>query len=377
MKNLNRAFLILVLLVQSLFYGQSVDSLNGQVKKISEKVIFLTEVENPQFMYYDDYGHYGFRGPETTKAVFKNYWFHRESCYYINYERYFDSTGNIIKDIWFNKRDSIIGTYSYNYDDQGRLKLESKISKSGTIYQTKYFFAKGNIVNIIDEVSDNDNLFSYKHQKLDDNGNILFERRIDNRGWLREYIFDYNSHGDLNYRIYKGGLNWDKFKALVADTKPKDSNTYYYKDIVNKYDSENRLTKNQKFTHYYVEDKFELELQQEIEMKYKDEHIIERKITHRVGKPFYELYEYDNKGRMIAEYCCAKDKTEAKRIKKYSYIDDYINSLHFIEFKGDEKNEYTIKFSYKFDSEGNWIEILKTVDDVELYKWLREIEYYD
>jgi hypothetical protein len=40
------------------------DSLYGNVKRIREKVIFLTEIENLQLLYYDDYGHSGFMGPE-------------------------------------------------------------------------------------------------------------------------------------------------------------------------------------------------------------------------------------------------------------------------------------------------------------------------
>ena len=36
------------------------DTLYGKVKEIREKVIFLTEIENPQLLYYDDYGHSGF-----------------------------------------------------------------------------------------------------------------------------------------------------------------------------------------------------------------------------------------------------------------------------------------------------------------------------
>ena len=35
------------------------DSLYGNVKRLSEKVIFLTKKENPQLIYYQDYGHSG------------------------------------------------------------------------------------------------------------------------------------------------------------------------------------------------------------------------------------------------------------------------------------------------------------------------------
>ncbi|HEX7868569.1 MAG TPA: hypothetical protein VF455_00505, partial [Chryseobacterium sp.] len=51
------------------------DSLRGNVKRIREKVIFLTEIENPQLLYYDDYGHSGFNGSEATISRFRDTWF--------------------------------------------------------------------------------------------------------------------------------------------------------------------------------------------------------------------------------------------------------------------------------------------------------------
>ena len=91
-------------------YPQKVNTLFGSVKIIRENVIFLTEVENPQLLYYDDYGHYRFRGPETTQAVFTDYWYNRESCYFINYERYFDELGNVVKELWFTKGDTLMNS---------------------------------------------------------------------------------------------------------------------------------------------------------------------------------------------------------------------------------------------------------------------------
>ena len=80
------------------------DTIFGNVKEIREKVIFLTEVENPQLLYYDDYGHSGFMGPESTISRFKDTWYTSNLSYYINYERNFDTKGNIISDKWFGKK---------------------------------------------------------------------------------------------------------------------------------------------------------------------------------------------------------------------------------------------------------------------------------
>lgn len=38
------------------------DTIFGKIKRVREKVVFLTEKENHQLFYYDDYGHSGFMG---------------------------------------------------------------------------------------------------------------------------------------------------------------------------------------------------------------------------------------------------------------------------------------------------------------------------
>jgi hypothetical protein len=65
-------------------------------------------------------------------------------------------------------------------------------------------------------------------------------------------------------------------------------------------------------------------------------------------------------------------------IQKYTYKNDKIAKLNYKEesFEPQKMVNYNIFYSYKYDNNKNWIEILKTVDGVALYKWVREIEYY-
>ena len=111
----------LFVIISCTVFSQSTDTIYGKPKRIREKVVFLTGQQNPQMLYYDDYGHCGFRGPEITIAQFKNVWFSTEFCYYLNYERHFDKQGKISKDVWYSKGDTLLRSYRYSYNQEGKL----------------------------------------------------------------------------------------------------------------------------------------------------------------------------------------------------------------------------------------------------------------
>ena len=81
---MNKANLILSVsfLLLSFSYGQQKDTIYGKVKSIREKVIFLTERDNPKLNEIDnDYGHSGFIGPESRISQFKDIWYSTNFCY--------------------------------------------------------------------------------------------------------------------------------------------------------------------------------------------------------------------------------------------------------------------------------------------------------
>lgn len=108
------------------------------------------------------------------------------------------------------------------------------------------------------------------------------------------------------------------------------------------------------------------------EYKYKDDQLIRKKTTYRTGMESFDHYVYDESGRISERYCCEENISKAMIIEKYKYLN---NEICETEYTGENKR-YLISFKYKYDENMNWIEIIKNVDGKDLYKWIREIEYY-
>lgn len=182
------------------------DTLHGQAKRIREKVIFLTDIENPQLLYNSDYGHLGFQGAEYTKKHFRNIWFSKDWCYYINYERLFDKQGNIIKDTWFSKSDSVFRQFRNVYNDNNQLIKTIDSSYFRKIVTTYAYSNAGDI-----------NIRRYYGKKFIDiykkmiNGKISVEKEFYPFG-VNEYQYFYNDREQLKYRLFKNPQSWKHFE---------------------------------------------------------------------------------------------------------------------------------------------------------------------
>ena len=68
------------------------------------------------------------------------------------------------------------------------------------------------------------------------------------------------------------------------------------------------------------------------------------------------------------------------RIKfRFVYKNNHIEKLFYLVNGGMSKKDLKpteIIFKYKFDKQKNWTEIIKNVNGNDLYKWVREIQYY-
>lgn len=357
-------------------FSQQKDTIIGNVKNLREKVIFLTEKENPQLLYYDDYGHSGFMGPESTILRFENIWFSTEFCYFINYKRNFDRNGKILEDIWFTKKDSMMETYKYQYDKENRLirKIDSSQYAVGT--ETHYYTNKFH-ENIIYEHFEY-KIFSYNYKRYDEQGKLIRSKSYDDYGNTDEYIYKYNDDGQLLYRIYKNPKSWRKSGERSWSYGVQDSVGTIYKDLINKYDYDNRLISSQNFNLYEDDNHEEPKLTRSIFYKYLGKTLYQVISSYSNGSPRYDTYVYDSNNKLIEKYCCSEKKSDSKRIEKYSYNANNISSLIYQEESSPNKiKEYNIRFKYKYDTEGNWTEITKIVDGIMLYKRTREFEYYE
>jgi hypothetical protein len=380
---MNKTNLILAfsLLWFSLSYSQQKDTIYGKVKSIREKVIFLTQRENPKLFEIDgDYGHSGFMGPESTISRFKSIWYSTNFCYYINYEREFNDSGLLIKDIWYDKKDSLENYYRYEYDKKDRLvrKIDSLYD---LVYIDTHYYERDRHETIISQNSDLD-FYNYRYMRYDENGKLIRQKSIDEYGTIDEYIFKYNDSGKLLYRVYKNPNSWKQKSERTWSYGPQDSIGNVYKDLINKYDDLNRLTQRQRFDLYEDDENHkDPKLVENVFYEYdKNNNLI---LTKRINgyikvKPTFNHSEYDKKNRLIKRYCCSEKESDAKRIEKYDYKGDEITSLEYTEesWPSKEMKTYQVDFEYKYDDKGNWNEIIKKVDGKELYKWTRQIEYY-
>jgi hypothetical protein len=141
MKQKTTYFILLLLLIPFLVLSQDLkkDTIYGNIKRIREKVVFLTEIENPQLLYYNDYGHSGFMGPESTISRFYKTWYTSNFCYYINYERFYNPNRKITKENWYGKKDNFMNSYRYVYDKKERL-IRMKYNPGDVSKTTKILF---------------------------------------------------------------------------------------------------------------------------------------------------------------------------------------------------------------------------------------------
>ncbi len=361
----------------SISFSQQKDTIYGKVKTIREKVIFLTERENPRLYEIDsDYGHSGFMGPESTISRFKATWYSTNFCYFINYERRFNENGLLIEDIWFDKKDSLENYYRYEYDKKERLirKIDSLYD---LVYSDTHYYERDKHETVISQNSDLD-YFNYRYKRYDQNGNLIRLKSIDEYGIVDEYIFKYNKDGKLLYRVYKNPNSWKKSGEKSWSWGPQDSIGNIYKDLVNKYDESNRLIQRQHFGLNSDNDHKGTKLTEHTIFKYKDNNLIQEIRGFSSKKPNYTNYEYDKENRLIKKYCCSKKISDAIRIENFEYKNGEIKFLEYTEesWPSKEMITYKVSFEYKYDDKGNWNEIVKKINGIELYKWVREIEYY-
>ena len=363
--------IIFLIFINSTVKSQNLpkDSVYGNVKKIREKVIFLTEKENHQFLYHDDYGHSGFMGPESTISRFYNTWYKSDICYYLNYERNYNKKRKVIKDIWYGKKNNLLNSYRFLYDEKDRLISEIDSSEYSTSTRNHYFeeYGDGNVdENIIYEsLKHNSFLHIYKNHKK---GKVIRTKNYNENGTINEYINNYNDKGKLTYRIYKDPNNWSH--------DVQDSITVIYKSLINEYDLKNKLVKSQIFD--LDKYKKKVVLSSQTINSYDEGNLISTRTSNKNGFETFYYYKYDNSNRLIEQYCCDKDISNAKIIQKYRYKNNLIDQLSYSEesFPSQEMESHKISYSYKYDDNKNWIEIIKTVNDLEQYKWVRELEYY-
>jgi hypothetical protein len=101
--------------------------------------------------------------------------------------------------------------------------------------------------------------------------------------------------------------------------------------------------------------------------------IIKEEKDGNYGKTMSTTYTYTKDQKLERETTYYNDKLWYDN--RFEYKDNYITKLYYLD-EDKQKSTTVVVFKYKFDKHKNWIEIVKNVNGKDLYKWIREIQYY-
>jgi len=383
-----KKLLLLFIFSCALFNSQVIkDSVLGKPKFVKEYVIFLNNSGPFTFLKDDDaYGHAIIMIPKNLRSSMRNSWFETDFCRYINNETFFDKNRNITKEIWYYKSGDIVDDYDYMYDDLNRLSIQK--SKNNYSETTSRYFYEGNsktakfkeyyskskdepmkklvgnlesskplFITKFDTISKTDSIFAITNdiwRKVGERSYTIAEDSVYYRKLSRVKIYDnqykvieekfFNYKEDYaNKKIYLTRhlkYEYDKSGNVIKQTNFKDGKFYSYIMFGN-----GKIVRDERIDSY--------------------------------GKTIYTIYTYTKDQKLERKTTYYKDKVWHDI--RFEYKNNYITKLFYLDKFGheDEQIEPTvITFKYIFDKQKNWKEVIKNVDGKDLYKWVREIEYY-
>lgn len=283
-----------------------------------------------------------------------------------------------MSDTWFGKKDDFLKSFFYQYNEKGKILIEIDSTEYSRYTEIHYYEEYGETSNetILSQNDDHDHFHHLlKHYK---NGKLVRTKTIDGYGTVDEFINRYNEKGKLSYRIHKSPNSWRKLPTGGGSFGVQDSTGVIYMKLKNEYDVNNKLVTTINFD--LDGDNYSNEI---IEVSktsyfYDNDKLIKSMTESKQGYSSTFNYRYNKAGKLAAEYCCSENIKDAKRIQKYVYKDNFITKLESFEVPlGEEKlRRFEILYSYEFDNLGNWTEIVKSVNGVKRYKWIRQIDYY-
>jgi hypothetical protein len=250
-----------------------------------------------------------------------------------------------------NLKDNVKEVVEYYFD----VEVEEDVIKKGKMWTKfigkKYVFDESG--NLLEDFSFRDSTDitiaskNYRNEfKFDENGRVILKLKYDEEDMLKkQYEYKYDKFGRLiAYNIYKANgdeygktsFKYDKKTGYINTRITKDSYTYKYTYKYNKLENGNL-----ECHEYYGKTK------EETAVYNKDGQILDQMEHSRItlGIPVggdSEKFEFDENGN------------ETYKISLTKEIMGY--------------NEKTIKFSYKYDDQSNWIEKIKYTVDKTLFK---------
>ncbi len=365
------------------------DNINGPVKSIHEKVIYLERTEKkveeftddegniirrtyllPDDTYFSPYGEF-FNNPDGIVARFPKTWYYTQYANYKNYSRTFSKTGKRINEKWFEYNNKEFENIDFKYNENDSLILKTVTGFTDDL--TKYNYDKLGktslvYINDLDKETRKDSLtFKYNENhkviRIDFFQNNFYQfsmfSKYDNNNNLIEES-EYNPNSFIDIKDIKN--EDDLFKT--------DGSKFIYKE--NFYDEKNKKIQ----TNVYTRDGGNIsKLKNKVFYIYDDfNNIMEERIQNFiVNSTSIRYFTYKNSLLFNEKYI---DSGNSKlQINKYFYY----NETNFIiksEIK-DRNESFLIEFKYKLDKKGNWIKQTKIINGVPKFILERKIEYYN
>ncbi|WP_336702476.1 hypothetical protein [Chryseobacterium indologenes] len=380
--------LLLFLIFSSIFSSSQVikDSILGKPKFVKENVIFLDNSGPYTFMKGDDeYGHATKMTPENLRKSMEDSWFETYFCRYTNNETYYNRNQKIVKEIWYYRSGDTVDLYNYQYDHLNRLTIKKSQNRYSDI-ASHYFYEKDNKTPKFAE--------SYYKRK-----NVI-----------EKFTFNYESYEPLFVTEFDSITKTDSIFAITNDiwkkvgersyTEGKDS--IYHKKLsrVKIYNNDFKIIEEKFFDYKSDYQNKKISLNGHYKYEYDEfRNLVKQtgfkngKISSSVvfenGKKVREEDINDNGTTQSTVYIYTKDQKLERQTMYYNdkiifersfkYKGNYITNMTYLNKIGMEDKNIVpklITFKYKFDKQKNWIETIKNVDGKDLYKWVREIEYY-
>ncbi|MFJ1365788.1 RHS repeat domain-containing protein [Capnocytophaga canimorsus] len=266
----------------------------------------------------------------------------------------YNEQGNKIEENNYDAYGKLYNKSTYIYDDNARLIEKNWLSSQNgnliLIDKHRYEYDKnGNKTkyNSYDSNGNNYGTIVYNH---DSNGNKIEEIRYNSDGSIgRKLTYQYNQKQHLTEEI-----------RYV----PKENLSL---KIIYKYDNQGHLIEA-----FFYSSRGKLENKQT--HKYDKKGNLTQTNTYDSSGNLYarQTFKYDNKENKIEENKFGKDsKYDKKSIFKYNTKGDLTEKIHI------SKEGFYSKWTYKYDSHGNWIEEIFYDDNLFVAMTKREIAYYE
>ncbi|SEM25697.1 hypothetical protein SAMN05421856_10234 [Chryseobacterium taichungense] len=365
------------------------DTVLGKPKFVKEYVVFLNDSGPFTFMKGDnEYGHATIMRPDNLRKRMSGSWFESDFCRYINNETYYDKNHNITKETWYYKSGEIVDDYDYTYDKLNRL-ITKKSKNSYSEHISRYFYEKDS------------KTFTFKeyYSKWKDEPMKKYVGKYENFQPMLTTKFDTITKTDSIFIITN-----DIWKKVGERSYTESKDSIYHKKLyqIKIYDNQYKVIE-EKFFDYKSDYQNKL-VSEKSHLKYEYDKLgnIIKQTVFTNGK-ISSFIIYDN-GKMVKEeniydegtifskiYDYTKDQKRLKRNTFYKnnkiwhdinfeYGGNYITKLYYLDKFGREEEDIkptVVTFRYTFDKHKNWTQIIKNIDGKDLYKWVREIKYYE